>query len=139
MARERFMGEIWTPHESVIFGRLSRTLQMVYGSNYQWFTRRASDQCASGGGLRCDGSVIDPCQFCFNFNSFFCCEIVYVVLVYIYMCVCVYIYIYIYMDTCHYLRKYLFHLRLYCVIHIIKDHSDSERKPATTATWAILF
>ena len=30
-----------------------------------------------------------------------------------------------------------FYLRLYGVIHMVKDHSDSERKPAAT-TWATL-
>ena len=30
-----------------------------------------------------------------------------------------------------------FYLRLYGVIHMIKDHSESERKPAAT-TWATL-
>ena len=31
-----------------------------------------------------------------------------------------------------------FYLRLYGVRHMVKDHSDSERKPAAT-TWATLF
>ena len=31
-----------------------------------------------------------------------------------------------------------FYLRLYGIRHMVKDHSDSERKPAP-ATWAILF
>ena len=31
-----------------------------------------------------------------------------------------------------------FYLRLYGVRHMVKDHSDSERKPAA-ATWATLF
>ena len=32
-----------------------------------------------------------------------------------------------------------FYLRLYSIRHTIKDHSDSERTPAATTTWAILF
>ena len=31
-----------------------------------------------------------------------------------------------------------FYLRLYGIGHMVKDHSDSERKPAA-ATWATLF
>ena len=31
-----------------------------------------------------------------------------------------------------------FYLRLYGIRHMVKDHSDSERKPAAT-TWATLF
>ena len=30
------------------------------------------------------------------------------------------------------------YLRLYGVEHMIKDHSDSERKPAASTTWATL-
>ena len=30
-----------------------------------------------------------------------------------------------------------FYLRLYHIVHMVKDHSDSERKP-TAATWATL-
>ena len=31
-----------------------------------------------------------------------------------------------------YLTTYLTHLLLYSIIHMVKDHLDSERKPATT-------
>ena len=34
-------------------------------------------------------------------------------------------------------RKEMFYLRLYGIGHMVKDHSDSERKPAAT-TWATL-
>ena len=29
-----------------------------------------------------------------------------------------------------------FYLRLYGVVHMVKDHSDSERKPAAAIIWA---
>ena len=31
-----------------------------------------------------------------------------------------------------------FYLRLYGVGHVVKDHSDSERKPAAATIWATL-
>ena len=31
-----------------------------------------------------------------------------------------------------------FYLRLYDIRHMVKDHTDSERKPAATTTWATL-
>ena len=33
----------------------------------------------------------------------------------------------------------IFHLRLYGVTHMVKDHSDSEREEPAAATWATLF
>ena len=32
-----------------------------------------------------------------------------------------------------------FYLWLYGVNHVVKDYSDSQRKPAATITWATLF
>ena len=38
-----------------------------------------------------------------------------------------------------YLMTHATHLWLFGVGCIVKDHSDSERKPAATTTWATLF
>ena len=57
------------------------------------------------------------------------------VCIHVCMSVCVYAYIYMRVCVCNIL--YRFYLQLYGVGHMVKDHSDSKRKPAA-ATWATL-